>query len=216
MLPDFSKNFANESQPTISGGNKNMTQQEKEEKAAPQGQPIKKVDIRYILAVLFLTASIIAVGAMFGINAYFDREITSIEGGIGTLEEAIKTNDILNLAMFDKRTQILKDLTTSRAGYSIILSEASRLVIPGVHYSSVSITSDADNSYSLIIRGIADSLTQYHQQIQRIEATEGMLAGGSFDGYSLQQSETGNTTVLFTVSFDIPLKEINDLLNSTS
>ena len=215
MLPDFSKNFANESSPTTVSGGKNMAQTQ-QEKVAPQGPPVKKIDIRYMLSVFLFTLSVIGVGAMFGINTYLDREIASIEKGIGTLEETIKTNDILDLAMFDKQTQTLKKLTTSRSGYLLILAEASKLVIPGVYYSSISIASSGDDGYTLVVKGVAGSLKQYHQQIQGIEGTEGVLAGGSFDGYTLQQDENGKTTVLFTVSFDIPLTEITETLNNAS
>ena len=218
MLPDFSKNFANQPSPASpstpsSSDTKDAVQREK---VMPQKeQSVKQIDIRYILAVLLLTLTIISTGGMFGLNAYLDREILVIEGGIDTLEETIKINDILDLATFDKQIETLKDLTISRGGYSLLLAEASRLVIPGVHYSSVSIAT-SDEGYTVVVKGIASSLTQYHQQIQRIEAAEGLLAQGNFDGYSLQQNESGSIRVLFTVSFLVDATEISEVLNNVS
>ena len=214
MLPDFSKDVANKTTPSTAGGIKNTVQQEKIVPEQPSA--IKKVDIRYILAVILLTLAIISTGGMFGLNAYLDREIETVEGGIGVLEETIKINDILSLATFDKQTRVLKDLTISRGGYSLLLTEVAKLVAPGVHYSSVAITSRDSEGYTITIKGIAESLTQYHQQIQRIEKAEGLLANGSFDGYTLQHDEGGSTTVLFTVSFVVPTAEVAEILNTIS
>ena len=214
MLPDFSKDVANKTTPGTTGGIKNTVQQEKI--VPEQPSTIKKVDIRYILAVILFTLAIISTGAMFGLNAYLDREIETVEGGISVLEETIKINDILSLATFDKQTQVLKNLTISRGGYSLLLTEVSKLVAPGVHYSSVSISSRDNEGYVITVKGIAESLTQYHQQIQRIEGAEGLLANGSFDGYTLQHDEGGSTTVLFTVSFVVPTAEVAEILNTIS
>ena len=216
MLPDFSKNFANQPSPAspTPGDVKSAVQREK---VMPQQEeePVKKIDVRYILAVLLLTFAIISTGGMFGFNAYLDREIVAIESGIETLEEVIKINDILDLATFDKQIGTLKDLTVSRGGYSLLLAEVSRLVIPGVHYSSVSIAT-SDEGYTVIVKGIASSLAQYHQQIQQVEASEGLLANSNFDGYSLQYAENGATTVLFTVSFLVDAVEVSEILNTIS
>ena len=213
MLPDFSKNFANQPSPTVAGGDKNTKQQGE---IASQGPPVKKLDIRYMLSVLLLTFSIISIGGIFGLNAYLDREIASIESSIGVLEETIKTNEILDLAIFEKQAQALKDITISRGGYSLLLAEASKLVVPGVHYSTISLASKSNDGHTLVIKGVANSLIQYHQQIQRIEANEGILANGNFDRYSLQHNEGGGTTVLFTVSFNISMTEIAETPNNTS
>ena len=221
MLPDFSKNFANQPSPapsnvpgsTVSADVKGAVQREK---MMPQeDRPVKQIDIRYILAVLLLTFAIISVGGMFGFNAYLDREIVAIESGIDALEETIKINDILDLATFNKQIGTLQDLTISRGGYSLLLTEASKLVIPGVHYSSVSIAT-SDDGYTVVVKGVAGSLARYHQQIQQVEAAEGLLADGNFDGYSLQHSESGGTTVLFTVSFLVEAAEVGETLNNVS
>ena len=214
MLPDFSKDVANKTTPGTAGGIKNTVQQEKIVPEEPS--TIKKVDIRYILAVILFTLSIISVGGMFGLNAYLDREIEVVESGIGVLEETIKINDILSLATFDKQTQVLKNLTISRGGYSLLLTEVARLVVPGVHYSSVSIASRDNKGYTITVKGVAESLERYHQQIQSIEKTEGLLANGSFDGYTLQHNEGEKTTVLFTVSFVVPTAEVAEILNTIS
>lgn len=211
-LPDFSKNFANRMPPSAADSGKGAVQQEQ---AAPQQPSAKKLDIRYVFAVLLLVFSIIATGGMFGLNAYLDREIVGIEGRIEALEETIKVQDILSFATFDKQVRTLKDLSVSRGGYSLLLVEVSQLVVPGVHYSSVSIGS-RDGEYTLVVKGVADSLKQYHQQIQRIEAVEGLLADGNFDGYSLQHDESGGTTVLFTVSFTVPEAVVSEMLNGLS
>ena len=221
MLPDFSKNFAKQSPPVSSGvaaggtaaSTKGAVQREK---VTPQEEPsVKRIDVRYILAVLVLVLTIVATGGMFGLNAYLDREVIAVESGIDALEEAIKINDIRDLATFDKQIQTLQDLTVSRGGYSLLLAEASRLVVPGVHYSSVSIAT-TDDGYTLVVRGVAASLARYHQQIQRVETTEGLLADGTFDGYSLQHSEDGGTTVLFTMRFLVEVAEISEALTTTS
>ncbi|MCY4577383.1 MAG: hypothetical protein OXB96_03125 [Candidatus Kaiserbacteria bacterium] len=211
MLPDFSKNFVSQASPHATS-EKGVAQQEK---VTPPVSPTKQVDVRYILAVLVLVLSIIGIGALFGLNAYLDREIVVIEENIGVLEETIKVHDIRNLATFDKQSRTLKNLAVSRGGYSLLLAEVSQLVIPGVHYSSVSITS-VNDSYTVTVKGVADSLVQYHQQIQHIEATEGLLADGSFDGYSLQHNESGGVTVLFTVSFVVTEAEVAEVLTRLS
>lgn len=213
MLPDFSKNFANQSPAASVGGKKDVVQRER---VMPQAESsVTKIDVRYIVAVLVLVFAIIASGGMFGLNAYLDREIAVVESGIESLEETIKINDIIDLAIFDKQLRTLKDLTISRGGYSLLLAEVSRLVIPGVHYSSVSIAT-GEGGYAVTVKGVAGSLARYHQQIQRIEAAEGLLADGNFDGYSLQHSESGGTTVLFTVSFLVDAADISNILTPTS
>ena len=209
-LPDFSKNFADRIPPSAAGGGAAQP-----EKAAPQQSSTKKIDIRYIFAVLILVITIVSTGLMFGLNIYLDREIAGIEGGIESLEETIKVNDILGYATFDKQIRTLKDLTVSRGGYSLLLAEASRLVVPGVHYSSVSIDSQGEE-YILVVKGVADSLREYYQQIQRIETTEGLLENSSFDSYSLQRDEGDVTSVLFTVSFVVPVAVVSEVLNSLS
>ena len=214
MLPDFSKNFAHESVSKKEGSAVGSAQRE-EVMPPRQEPPVGRIDIRYILSVLLLTFSIISIGGLFGLNAYLDRETESIEGSIDELEVTVKTHDILDLALFDTRVQALKELTVSRSGYSLLLAEASKLVVPGVHYSLVSIVFDTDG-YTLSVNGVADSLAHYHQQIQRIETAEGLLAGGVFDGYTLQSTEGGGTTVLFTVTFKVSVTKVADLLNSLS
>ncbi len=211
-LPDFSKNFADRIPPGAVDSGKDVAQPEKE---APQQSPAKKIDIRYIFAVLLLVITIVSAGLMFGLNVYLDREIVGIEGGIEALEDAVKVNDILGYATFDKQVRTLKGLTVSRGGYSLLLSEVSRLVVPGVYYSSISIDSQ-DGEYILVVRGVADSLREYHQQIQRVETTEGLLENGSFDGYALQRDEGGASSVSFTVSFVIPVASVSEVLNSLS
>ena len=212
-LPDFSKNFADRVPPSAAGGGKGVAQPEKE---VLQQSPAKKIDIRYIFAVLLLVIAIVSTGVMFGLNAYLDREIDDIEVGIEVLEEAVKVNDIFDIlgyATFDKQVRILKELTVSRGGYSLLLAKVSEFVVPGVYYSSVSIDSQEDR-YVLTVKGVADSLTRYHQQIQRIEKAEGLLVNGSFDGYALQRDEGGAATVLFTVSFVVPAAAVSEALNS--
>ena len=211
-LPDFSKNFADRIPPGTADSGKGVAQPEKE---VPQQSPTKKIDIRYIFAVLLLVIAIVSTGLMFGLNVYLDREIVSIEGGVEALEDAIKVNDILGYATFDKQVQTLKGLAVSRGGYSLLLSEVSRLVVPGVYYSSISIDSQGEE-YTLVVRGVANSLREYHQQIQRIETTEGLLENGSFDGYALQRDEGSVVTVSFTVSFVIPVASVSEVLNSLS
>lgn len=223
MLPDFSKNFANQPSPASPTTSPTMPKPSGDVKGAVQREnmmpqeerPVKQIDIRYILGVLLLTLAIIATGGAFGLNAYLDREIIVTEGSIEALEETIKINDIRDLATFDRQIDTLKDLTISRGGYSLLLAEASRLVIPGVYYSSVSIAT-SDEGYTVVVKGIAGSLAQYHQQIQRVEAAEGLLANSTFDGYSLQQSENGATTVLFTVSFLVDATAVGEILNNVS
>ena len=225
MLPDFSKNFATQStksaqpspaSPASPSPPNAMHGAVQRERVMPKEErTVKQIDIRYILGVLLLTFSIIGVGGVFGLNVYLDREISVVKGGIDALGEAIKINDIYDLVTFDRQIGTLQDLTISRGGYSLLLSEVSRLVIPGVHYSSVSIVTN-DEGYAVVVKGIAGSLAQYHQQIQRIEAAEGLLADGSFDGYSLQHSESGSTTVLFTVSFRIVSEAVGETLNNVS
>ena len=216
MLPDFSKNFAHQSPPASPDAPGDVKGAVQREQMMPQEeQTAKHIDIRYILAVLLFTFALISTGGMFGLNAYLDREIVAIESGIETLEEAIKIHDILALATFDRQIETLKNLTVSRGGYSLLLAEVSRLVIPGVHYSSVSIAT-SDEGYTVVVKGIAGSLTRYHQQIQRIESAEGLLAHGNFDGYSLQQNESGGTTVLFTVTFLVEAGEVSEVLNTIS
>ena len=212
-LPDFSKNFANRIPPGTVDSGKGVAQPEKE---VPQQPSAKKIDIRYIFAVLLLVIAIVSTGAMFGLNLYLDGEIVGIEGGIESLEAAVKVNEILGYATFDKQVRTLKDLTVSRGGYSLLLVEVSRLVVPGVRYSSVSIDSQ-DGEYVLTVKGVADSLEQYHQQIQQIEMAEGLLKEkGSFDGYALQRNEGGRAAVLFTVSFVVPTAAVSEVLNSLS
>lgn len=216
MLPDFSKNFANQSPSAPSRVPDDAKGVAQREQMLPQEEhPAKHIDIRYILAVLLFTFALISTGGMFGLNAYLDREIVAIESGIETLEEAIKIHDILALATFDKQIRTLKNLAISRGGYSLLLAEVSSLVIPGVHYSSVSVAT-SDEGYTVVVKGVASSLTRYHQQIQRIESVEGLLADGNFDGYSLQQNESGGTRVLFTVSFLIEAGEVSETLNTIS
>ena len=213
-LPDFSKNFADRIPPSAADGGKGkgVAQPEKEVLQQPS---TKKIDIRYVFAVLLLVIAIVSTGAMFGLNAYLDGEIEGVEVGIEALEEAIKVNDILGYATFDKQVRTLKDLSVSRGGYSLLLTEVSRLVVPGVYYSSISIDSRGEE-YVLTVKGVADSLRQYHQQIQRIEAAEGLLKNGSFDGYALQRDEGGAASVLFTVSFVVPASAVSEVLNSLS
>ena len=215
MLPDFSKNFAND--PSLKKGADGADSVKREPVTPPQELSVQRLDIRYVLSVLLLTLSIVCVGGLFGLNAYFDREIASIESGIGALEEVIKTNDILNLAQFDMQVRALKELSISRSGYLLLLAEVSRLVVPGVHYSTVSIAFHDDvGGYVVSVKGVANSLIQYHQQIQRIESVEGALAGGVFEGYSLDRTEDGATTVLFTVSFEVSSEEVAALLENSS
>ena len=213
-LPDFSKNFADRIPPSAADSSKNVAQPENE---VPQQSSAKKIDIRYIFAVLLLVIAIISTGVMFGLNVYLDREVDDIEVGIEALEEAVKVNDIFDIlgyATFDKQVRILKDLTVSRGGYSLLLAKVSQLVVPGVHYSSVSIDSQEDR-YVLTVKGVANSLKEYHQQIQRIEKVEGLLKKrGSFDGYALQRDEDGAAAVLFTVSFVVPAAAVSEALNS--
>ena len=216
MLPDFSKNFAND--PSLKKGAGGADSVKREPVTPPQeDSPVHRLDIRYVLSVLLLVLSIIGVGGLFGLNAYFDREIASIENGIGALEEVIKTNDILNLAQFDMQVRALKELSVSRSGYLLVLAEVSRLVVPGVYYSTVSIAFHEDvDGYAVSVKGVANSLIQYHQQIQRIESAEGALAGGVFEGYTLDRTEDGATTVLFTVSFEVSSEDVAALLENSS
>ena len=216
MLPDFSKNFAKQSSPTSSGasaGDKEGVAVQQEKVMPRENSSVKQVDLRYILAVLVLVLTIISTGGIFGFNAYLDRQITAVESGITSLEETIKINDIRALETFNKQIETLKTLTVSRGGFSLLLAEVSGLVIPGVHYSSVSLTT-SDDGYVVVVKGIAGSLSQYHQQIQRIEAAEGLLANSAFDGYSLQHTEGGGVTVLFTVSFLVDSVAVSEVLNN--
>ena len=210
MLPDFSKNFANDT----SAKKSDDAQAAPQQRATVPEQPPKEFDIRYLLAVLLLVGSIVAGGGLFGFNAYLDREIATVEDGIVALEEVTKTNDILDLALFDMQVQVLKDLNTSRNAYLLLLTEVSKLVVPGVRYSAVTIgTDDEAGAYVLSVRATADSLIHYHQQIQSVESAEGILAGGVFEGYTLDQSEGRSTTaVLFSVSFKVPASIIAELL----
>ena len=212
MSPDFSKNFATSASLKNAGnGGRNTVQED----SVPVSSAAKK-DIRYFLSVILFAFSLIGVGGAFGVNAYFDREITSVESGIEVLEETIKVNDITTLALFDRQVRTLKDLTISRSGYSLLLSEVSKLVISRVHYTSVSISFAADDTYSLVVQGSANSLAAYYQQMERFMAAEGLLEGVSFDNYSLQRDTDGRTTVLFVVSFEVSVSEVAAVLAGES
>ena len=205
MSPDFSKNFAtNASLKGVgSGGGRDNTQ----ENTASAPSTTKR-DVRYFLSVLLFAFSVVGVGGMFGVNVYFDREIVSVEQGIGALEETIKVNDIATLALFDKQVRTLKGLTVSRGGYNLLLNEVSRLVVPSANYTSVSISFSGNDTYMLTVEGSADSLEAYYQQMEGFMAAEGLLEGVSFDNYSLRRDKEGNTTVLFTVSIEVPVSEV--------
>ena len=210
MSPDFSKNFATNASLKNVG---KKSQGTKQEDIASVPATTKK-DIRYFLSVILFALSIIGIGGMFGLNAYLDREIGSIEKNIGTLKEAVKADTIANLTLFDRQSRTLKDLNILRGGYSLLLTEVSKLVVPGVYYTSVSMVLKEGDTYTLIVKGSADSLSFYYQQMQKFLSADGVLNGTvSFDNYSLRRTEgSKEVAVLFTTSFTVPTSDVMELL----
>ena len=206
MPPNFSKNFAN----TSLSGDETM-----QEAADTASSSETKVDIRYVLSAIIFALSLVGVGATFGVNAYFDREIAALDSQIQQLEDAVKTSSIVELDLFDKQLRTLSDLAVSRNGYSLLLDEIAGLVVPGVYYTSASLSFDENsNEYNLVLNGFADSLITYHQQIQRIESVQqGLLAEPRFDSYALQWSERNVATVSFVVSYTVPVSEISAMFS---
>ena len=213
MSPDFSKNFATQTtvdaigkQPSSDAGNNNNS---KNPSASTSSDTGKRKDLRYVLAVVLFALSIVTAGGVFGFNVFLNREVETIDGNIATLDDTFKIKDIEGILLFDKQVQTLKDLNVSRGGYSILLSEISRLVVPGAYYTSVSISLNEKGSYRAEIRGFATSLEVYYQQLRSFRSAEGLLEGiVKSEGYSLQRSEGGSTAVLFTVTFEVSVTNV--------
>ena len=211
MSPDFSKNFAADpSLKSVKGGGQHM------EEGTPPSPSTTKRDIRYFLSVLLFALALVATGGMVGVNLYFDREISFIEDSIDSLKEGIKANDIAELALFDRQVQTLKNITFSRGGYSLLLDEVSKLVVPRAHYTSVSMSFAGNDTYALVVKGSADSYEAYLQQIQKFEVAEGLLEGIRPGSHSFRQDKEGNTIVFFTVNFEVPIAKVTDILTEPS
>lgn len=219
MPPNFSKKFTgatamtnNEGKGFANIGNSGQSSAKKPDKADAVFKK-KKTDVRYVISVVIFSLSIIGVGLMFGLNAYYDREISSLEAGLSDVEDVIKIDVIEDLALFSRQILALKSITTSRAGYSILLREVSKPVVPGARYTGINIffAGASDGRYDVTVEGVADSLETYYQQIESIMVTQGLLDGANFSRYILQHGTDGNTSVNFSVQFDVPLSEIESI-----
>ena len=216
MSPDFSKNFA--TQATVDAASKSKgSGSDATMGASPASTTSKKGDIRYFLSVVVFALAIVATGAGFGVNAFFNRQIGSIEAGIAEFDKAFKFSDIEGILLLDRQVETLKNINFSRGGYSFLLKESSDLVVPGVYYTSVSISVLNDANYSMEIRGLANSLDAYYRQLRSFISADGVLEGTiKSEDYSLQRSEgQDRTSVLFTVTSSVPVSKVIALFDTS-
>lgn len=204
MLPTFSKDFKGGSSPPVSGADRSARGAE----AVPDPSG-KNRDIRYVLSVIIFSLTIAGSIGMYGANAVFDRNIRAVESSISANNDVIRPNEIMNFIDIDRSIRLLKDVDVARGAHSLLLDEISKIVLPGVRYTSATISSDPSSGmYSVSVSGSANSIPSYIHQIR-----ERMTVAGEpvlFDNYSVQggSGEEGEPregrTVSFTFSVDVP------------
>ena len=204
MFPTFTKKFLKKKEAvSIQSGSL----------GGPAPAPPKKKDARFLISLMIFILSVAGTAGMYGMNRYTDSRIARIERDIIRQEETLQPEVIRNLDSFNKQVRILSGLSEVRGGYVPILYEMGRIVVPGVRYTSATVSVTPERLYRIAVRGTADSLLTYLQQAAVISALEGPLEGISFGGYTIQRSEGGGNTVEFSLEAEI---EPSVLLSGTA
>lgn len=185
MDPNFTKTF--------SGGISSST----DTKPASGGSgSAKKLDFRTLASSVILALVVLAIVAIMVLNYYSDQRTAEIENIILEQADILQAETVHQFIALDRQINISKDLAVTRKGYSFILGEVAKVVIPRIRYTSIKIAGDDDDTYNVEIRGVAQSLESYLQQVQVIARTGGLFAGAGFTDYKINVNK-GVTTVSF-------------------
>ena len=205
MFPTFSKNFADDGG---SGAPSGVAKRDVGGAAQEKSASGTRTDIRYIIAIILFVLSLAATGAAYGANVYFDREIAAIEERLVQQDSVIKTDVIASLVSFDQSVDIFKEVELSRSGYVPIMGEISKLVVPGVRFSSAQVELEGNGAYRVMINGVASSLIAYLQQVDVIVSSSRDAFRVRIEKYSVRKEEGGNSVVLFTLGVDVSADDI--------
>ena len=188
---------------------------------------VKWRDIRVVIAWFVFIVILLATVAVYGLNVYlsgfdflgikFNGQIQDIGEKIAAQEDAIQTNTIEEIILFDKQIATVKDLTISKGGYNPLIEILSSVILDSVQFESASFDLNGD-TYTVSVSAVADNLYAYLQQLAVINTSDNPLVQKmQLGGYNIQRSESGESTVAFSLGMTVTaaeLTESNQPLNS--
>ena len=196
MLPDFLKKFKNNEVPI----------ENTEKISGPTN--VLGADIRYILSIIVFVFTTLFLGALYVTEYYFELEVEKSGEEITRLQNEISQNDIKVLSEFDSQVKTVRLSSEDRSGYRILLDEISKIVVPGVRYTSAEISLQERGLYKVSINAVATSLIVYLQQVAVLSSLDGVLSNITLYDYKISRKERGNTTVTFVLEKSIPIQSL--------
>ena len=196
MLPNFLNKFKNNSL-SNSGG-----------EDTPKRVTTQGLDIRYVLAVIIFSITALSLGGLYGGEYYLESESKKQETAIQQLQNDISINDIQVLTSFDSQVQTIRLASMDRAGYRVLIDEISRIVVPGVRYTSATVSLSEQGSYKVLINAVATSLIIYLQQVAVLSQLDGVLSNIGLNDYKVNRDNKGVATVTFVLEKTVNVEQL--------
>lgn len=157
------------------------------------------MSILSFVSIVMIVGTLLALGGVFLYKGYLIQQKTSAENSLIASRGRFEPNTIKLLEVFDKRTNVSKQLLSSHVVMSPFFDTLANLTVPSIQYTKFSIET-GDKTTSVTMSGVARDYQYIALQAQTFNNAPGFYFKNVVFS-DLVKDKKGSVT--FKVSFDV-------------